>query len=63
MLDECHRQISEATGKQQGKIDELNAEIRKLKAMIGKLVVMIELKVDLALNMYLNPMDHLFNIS
>ena len=60
VLDECHRQISEATGKQQGKIDELNAEIRKLKAMIGKLVVMIELKVDLALNMYLNPMDHLF---
>ena len=40
VLDECHRQISEATGKQQGKIDELNAEIRKLKAMIGKLVVM-----------------------
>ena len=36
VLDECHRQISEATGKQQGKIDELNAEIRKLKAMIGK---------------------------
>ena len=62
-MDECHRQISEATGKQQGKIDELNAEIRKLKAMIGKLVVMIEFKDDLALNMFLNPMDHLFNIS
>merc|ERR1711936_1557709 len=36
VLDECHRQISEATGKQQGKIGELNAEIRKLKAMIVK---------------------------
>jgi len=36
VLDECHRQIQEATGKQQGKIDELNAEIRKLKAMIVK---------------------------
>ena len=39
VLDECHRQIQEATSKQQGKIDkidELNAEIRKLKAMIGE---------------------------
>lgn len=36
VLDECHKQITEATGKQQGKIDELNSEIRKLKAMIVK---------------------------
>jgi len=36
VLDECHKQIVEATGKQQGKIDELNSEIRKLKAMIVK---------------------------
>jgi len=36
VLDECKKQIDEATGKQQGKIDELNSEIRKLKAMIVK---------------------------
>jgi len=36
VLDECSRQITDATGKQQGKIDELNSEIRKLKAMIVK---------------------------
>ena len=30
MLDECSKQISDATGKQQGKIDELNSEIRFL---------------------------------
>jgi len=36
VLDECSKQISDATGKQQGKIDELNSEIRKLKAMIVK---------------------------
>ena len=28
VLDECNRQITDATGKQQGKIDELNSEIR-----------------------------------
>ena len=28
VLDECSRQITDATGKQQGKIDELNSEIR-----------------------------------
>ena len=28
VLDECSKQISDATGKQQGKIDELNSEIR-----------------------------------
>jgi hypothetical protein len=37
VLDECHKQIADASGKQQGKIDELNSEIRKLKAMIGEL--------------------------
>merc|ERR1719220_582158 len=31
VLDECNKQITDATGKQQGKIDELNSEIRKLK--------------------------------
>jgi hypothetical protein len=36
-MEECHRQIQEITGKQKEKVDELNAEIRKLKAMIGKL--------------------------
>jgi len=36
VMDECNRQIQEATGKQKEKIDELNAEIRKLKAMIVK---------------------------
>lgn len=36
VLDQCNKQINEATGKQQGKIDELNSEIRKLKAMIVK---------------------------
>ena len=28
VLDECNKQITDATGKQQGKIDELNSEIR-----------------------------------
>merc|ERR1712025_597465 len=36
VLDECKKQIDDATGKQQVKIDELNSEIRKLKAMIVK---------------------------
>jgi len=36
VLDECSKQIQDATGKQQGKLDELNSEIRKLKAMIVK---------------------------
>ena len=54
VLDECSRQIKEETGKQKSKIDELagnnaelNAEIRKLKAMIGKFVDMISLQPDL----------------
>jgi hypothetical protein len=34
-MEECHRQIQDITGKQKEKVDELNAEIRKLKAMIG----------------------------
>lgn len=36
VMEECHRQIQEITGKQREKVDELNAEIRKLKAMIVK---------------------------
>jgi len=36
VMEECNRLIQEATGKQGGKIEELNAEIRKLKAMIVK---------------------------
>lgn len=36
VMEECSRQISEVTGKQKEKIDELNSEIRKLKAMIVK---------------------------
>jgi hypothetical protein len=35
VMEECHRQIQDITGKQKEKVDELNAEIRKLKAMIG----------------------------
>jgi len=50
VLDECHRQIQEATGKQQGKIDELNAEIRKLKAMIG-IIVWLEINT-VSLNVF-----------
>jgi hypothetical protein len=36
VMEECHRQIQDITGKQKEKVDELNAEIRKLKAMIGE---------------------------
>ena len=35
VMEECHRQIQEVAGKQKDKVDELSAEIRKLKAMIG----------------------------
>ena len=35
-MEECHKQIQEATGKQKEKVEELGAEIRKLKAMIGE---------------------------
>eukprot|EP00088_Acartia_fossae_P027233 TRINITY_DN2797_c0_g1_i1.p1 TRINITY_DN2797_c0_g1~~TRINITY_DN2797_c0_g1_i1.p1 ORF type:complete len:574 (-),score=152.41 TRINITY_DN2797_c0_g1_i1:884-2443(-) len=36
VMDECSRMIIDQTNKQKDKIDELNAEIRKLKAMIVK---------------------------
>merc|ERR1719228_2853885 len=36
VLEECHRQVQEVTGKQQAKIDESSAEIRKLKSIIVK---------------------------
>jgi len=36
VMDEVHKQMNEIAGKQKEKIDELNAEIRKLKAMIVK---------------------------
>jgi len=36
VMEECHKQIQEATGKQKEKVEELGAEIRKLKAMIVK---------------------------
>jgi len=36
VMEECHRQIQEVAGKQKDKVDELSAEIRKLKAMIVK---------------------------
>ena len=37
VLDECSRLVAESSDKSQNKIEELNSEIRKLKAMIGKL--------------------------
>ena len=36
VMEEVHKQMSEISAKQKSKIDELNAEIRKLKAMIVK---------------------------
>ena len=39
VMEECARQIQDITGKQREKVDELNAEIRKLKAMIGEFSV------------------------
>lgn len=36
VMEEVHSQMTEITGKQKEKIDELSAEIRKLKAMIVK---------------------------
>ena len=35
-MEEVHKQMGEIAGKQNDKISELNAEIRKLKAMIVK---------------------------
>ena len=36
VLDECKRLVEDSSEKSQNKIEELNSEIRKLKAMIGK---------------------------
>jgi len=36
VMEEVHKQMNDIAGKQKEKIDELNAEIRKLKAMIVK---------------------------
>jgi uncharacterized coiled-coil DUF342 family protein len=36
VMDEVHKQMNDIASKQKEKIDELNAEIRKLKAMIVK---------------------------
>jgi predicted RNase H-like nuclease (RuvC/YqgF family) len=36
VMEEVHSQMTEITGKQKEKVDELGAEIRKLKAMIVK---------------------------
>ena len=36
VMDEVHKQMNDIAAKQKEKIDELNAEIRKLKAMIVK---------------------------
>ncbi len=41
VMEECHRQIQDITGKQKEKVDELNAEIRKLKAMIGTSIIFL----------------------
>ena len=35
VLDECKRLVEDSSDKSQNKIEELNSEIRKLKAMIG----------------------------
>ena len=35
VLDECKRLVEDSSDKSQTKIEELNSEIRKLKAMIG----------------------------
>ena len=36
VMDEVHKQMNDIAAKQKEKINELNAEIRKLKAMIVK---------------------------
>ena len=36
VMDEVHKQMGEISAKQKEKIDEMGAEIRKLKAMIVK---------------------------
>ena len=36
VLDECSRLVADSSEKSTAKIEELNSEIRKLKAMIGK---------------------------
>ena len=36
VLDECKRLVEDSSDKSTTKIEELNSEIRKLKAMIGK---------------------------
>jgi len=36
VMEEVHKQMGDIAAKQKDKIDELNAEIRKLKAMIVK---------------------------
>ena len=36
VMDEVHKQMSEIAAKQKERIDEMGAEIRKLKAMIVK---------------------------
>ena len=36
VMDEVHKQMGEIAGKQKERIDEMGAEIRKLKAMIVK---------------------------
>jgi len=36
VLDECKRLVEDSSDKSQNKIEELNSEIRKLKAMIVK---------------------------
>ena len=36
VMDEVHKQMNDIAAKQKEKIDELNAEIRKLRAMIVK---------------------------
>ena len=43
VLDECKRLVEDSSDKSQTKIEELNSEIRKLKAMIGVIYSFVRL--------------------
>lgn len=49
VLDECSKQISDATGKQQGKIDELNSEIRLKDNLCSGWILMMLVEVTFIL--------------
>ena len=45
VLDECSRLVADSQEKSNTKVEELNSEIRKLKAMIGKFFFNIDHKI------------------